>query len=232
MVRLICFLAVGGNANVPCRSVWGMVAFPIESHIAMSGAMNRPVCGSVEELCSRQLQNTNMFNSLCTRHCYRVSVHGIVMESLDAALLRSLCTRHCYGVFGHGIVTESLDTALLRSLCTRHCYGVFVRGIVTESLCTALLRSLWTRHCYGVSGHSIVTESLDTALLQSLCTRHCYGMCLRDRTVFIHGIDGRTPDTEVLCQAVSPLPAVRVNRFSGFPIVFERRPCVRLCWIY
>lgn len=154
MVRLICFLAVGGNANVPCRSVWGMVAFPIESHIAMSGAMNRPVCGSVEELCSRQLQNTNMFNSLCTQHCY------------------------------------------------------------------------------GVSGHSIVTESLDTALLRSLCTRHCYGMCLRDRTVFIHGIDGRTPDTEVLCQAVSPLPAVRVNRFSGFPIVFERRPCVRLCWIY
>lgn len=154
MVRLICFLAVGGNANVPCRSVWGMVAFPIESHIAMSGAMNRPVCGSVEELCSRQLQNTNMFNSLCTQHCYRV--------------------------FGHGIVTESLYTALLRSL--------------------------WTRHCYG--------------------------MCLRDRTVFIHGIDGRTPDTEVLCQAVSPLPAVRVNRFSGFPIVFERRPCVRLCWIY
>ena len=154
MVRLICFLAVGGNANVPCRSVWGMVAFPIESHIAMSGAMNRPVCGSVEELCSRQLQNTNMFNSLCTQHCY----------------------------------------------------GVFV--------------------------HSIVTESLYTALLRSLCTRHCYGMCLRDRTVFIHGIDGRTPDTEVLCQAVSPLPAVRVNRFSGFPIVFERRPCVRLCWIY
>ena len=154
MVRLICFLAVGGNANVPCRSVWGMVAFPIESHIAMSGAMNRPVCGSVEEWCSRQLQNTNMFNSLCTRHCYGVSVHGIVTESLD----------------------------------------------------TALLRSLWTRHCYG--------------------------MCLRDRTVFIHGIDGRTPDTEVLCQAVSPLPAVRVNRFSGFPIVFERRPCVRLCWIY
>mgnify|MGYP004602262859 FL=1 len=154
MVRLICFLAVGGNANVPCRSVWGMVAFPIESHIAMSGAMNRPVCGSVEELCSRQLQNTNMFNSL------------------------------------------------------------------------------WTRHCYGVSVHGIVTESLYTALLRSLCTRHCYGMCLRDRTVFIHGIDGRTPDTEVLCQAVSPLPAVRVNRFSGFPIVFERRPCVRLCWIY
>lgn len=154
MVRLICFLAVGGNANVPCRSVWGMVAFPIESHIAMSGAMNRPVCGSVEELCSRQLQNTNMFNSLWTRHCYRVSVH------------------------------------------------------------------------------SIVTESLDTALLRSLWTQHCYGMCLRDRTVFIHGIDGRTPDTEVLCQAVSPLPAVRVNRFSGFPIVFERRPCVRLCWIY
>lgn len=154
MVRLICFLAVGGNANVPCRSVWGMVAFPIESHIAMSGAMNRPVCGSVEEWCSRQLQNTNMFNSLWTRHCY----------------------------------------------------GVFVHGIVTESLYTALLRSFWTRHCYG--------------------------MCLRDRTVFIHGIDGRTPDTEVLCQAVSPLPAVRVNRFSGFPIVFERRPCVRLCWIY
>ena len=154
MVRLICFLAVGGNANVPCRSVWGMVAFPIESHIAMSGAMNRPVCGSVEELCSRQLQNTNMFNSLCARHCYGVFVHGIV------------------------------------------------------------------------------TESLYTALLQSLCTQHCYGMCLRDRTVFIHGIDGRTPDTEVLCQAVSPLPAVRVNRFSGFPIVFERRPCVRLCWIY
>lgn len=154
MVRLICFLAVGGNANVPCRSVWGMVAFPIESHIAMSGAMNRPVCGSVEELCSRQLQNTNMFNSLCARHCYRVFLH------------------------------------------------------------------------------SIVTESLDTALLQSLCARHCYGMCLRDRTIFIHGIDGRTPDTEVLCQAVSPLPAVRVNRFSGFPIVFERRPCVRLCWIY
>lgn len=154
MVRLICFLAVGGNANVPCRSVWGMVAFPIESHIAMSGAMNRPVCGSVEEWCSRQLQNTNMFNSLCTRHCYRASVL------------------------------------------------------------------------------SIVTESLYTALLQGLCTRHCYGMCLRDRTVFIHGIDGRTPDTEVLCQAVSPLPAVRVNRFSGFPIVFERRPCVRLCWIY
>lgn len=154
MVRLICFLAVGGNANVPCRSVWGMVAFPIESHIAMSGAMNGPVCGSVEELCSRQLQNTNMFNSLCAQHCYRVSVHGIVTESLD----------------------------------------------------TALLRSLWTQHCYG--------------------------MCLRDRTVFIHGIDGRTPDTEVLCQAVSPLPAVRVNRFSGFPIVFERRPCVRLCWIY
>ena len=154
MVRLICFLAVGGNANVPCRSVWGMVAFPIESHIAMSGAMNRPVCGSVEELCSRQLQNTNMLNSLCTQHCYRVSVHGIV------------------------------------------------------------------------------TKSLYTALLQSLWTRRCYGMCLRDRTVFIHGIDGRTPDTEVLCQAVSPLPAVRVNRFSGFPIVFERRPCVRLCWIY
>lgn len=154
MVRLICFLAVGGNANVPCRSVWGMVAFPIESHIAMSGAMNRPVCGSVEELCSRQLQNTNILNSLCTRHCYRVF------------------------------------------------------------------------------GHSIVTESLYTTLLQSLCTRHCYGMCLRDRTVFIHGIDGRTPDTEVLCQAVSPLPVVRVNRFSGFPIVFERRPCVRLCWIY
>ena len=154
MVRLICFRAVDGNANVPCRSVWGMVAFPIESHIAMSGAMNRPVCGSVEELCSRQLQNTNMFNSL------------------------------------------------------------------------------WTRHCYGVSVHGIVTESLYTALLQSLWTRRCYGMCLRDRTVFIHGIDGRTPDTEVLCQAVSPLPAVRVNRFSGFPIVFERRPCVRLCWIY
>lgn len=154
MVRLICFLAVGGNANVPCRSVWGMVAFPIESHIAMSGAMNRPVCGSVEELCSRQLQNTNMFNSLCTQHCYRVFVHGIV------------------------------------------------------------------------------TESLYTALLQGLWTRHCYGMCLRDRTVFIHGIDGRIPDTEVLCQAVSPLPVVRVNRFSGFPIVFERRPCVRLCWIY
>ena len=154
MVRLICFLAVGGNANVPCRSVWGIVAFPIESHIAMSGAMNRPVCGSVEELCSRQLQNTNMFNSLCARHCYGVFVHGIV------------------------------------------------------------------------------TESLYTALLQSLCTQHCYGMCLRDRTVFIHGIDGRTPDTEVLCQAVSPLPAVRENRFSGFPIVFERRPCVRLCWIY
>ena len=180
MVRLICFRAVGGNANVPCRSVWGMVAFPIESHIAMSGAMNRPVCGSVEGLCSRQLQNTNMFNSLCARHCY--------------------------GVFVHGIVTESLYTALLQSLCTRHCYGVFVHGIVTESLDTALLRSLWTRHCYG--------------------------MCLRDRTVFIRGIDGRTPDTEVLCQAVSPLPAVRVNRFSGFPIVFERRPCVRLCWIY
>ena len=156
---------------MPCRSVWGMVAFPIESHIAMSGAMNRPVCGSVEELCSRQLQNTNMFNSLCTRHCYRVSVHSIV--------------------------TESLYT-----------------------------------HCYRVSVHGIVTESLDTALLRSLWTRHCYGMCLRDRTVFIHGIDGRTPDTEVLCQAVSPLPAVRVNRFSGFPIVFERRPCVRLCWIY
>lgn len=154
MVRLICFLAVGGNANVPCRSVWGMVAFPIESHIAMSGAMNRPVCGSVEGLCSRQLQNTNMFNSLCTQHCYRVFVL------------------------------------------------------------------------------SIVTESLYTALLRSLCTRHCYGMCLRDRTVFIHGIDGRTPDTEVLCQAVSPLPVVRVNRFSGFPIVFERRPCVHLCWIY
>lgn len=206
MVRLICFLAVGGNANVPCRSVWGMVAFPIESHIAMSGAMNRPVCGSVEELCSRQLQNTNMFNSLCTRHCYRVSVHGIVTESLDTALLRSLCTRHSYRVFGHGIVTESFYTALLQSLCARHCYGVSVHGIVTGSLYTALLRSL--------------------------CTRHCYGMCLRDRTVFIHGIDGRTPDTEVLCQAVSPLPAVRVNRFSGFPIVFERWPCVRLCWIY
>ena len=154
MVRLICFRAVGGNANVPCRSVWGMVAFPIESHIAMSGAMNGPVCGSVEGLCFRQLQNTNMFNSLCTQHCYRVFVHGIV------------------------------------------------------------------------------TESLYTALLQGLCTRHCYGMCLRDRIVFIHGIDGRTPDTEVLCQAVSPLPVVRVNRFSGFPIVFERRPCVRLCWIY
>lgn len=165
---------------MPCRSVWGMVAFPIESHIAMSGAMNRPVCGSVEELCSRQLQNTNMFNSLCARHSY--------------------------GVFVHGIVTESLCTALLQSLCARHCYRVSVRGIVTESLDTALLRSLWTRHCYG--------------------------MCLRDRTVFIHGIDGRTPDTEVLCQAVSPLPVVRVNRFSGFPIVFERRPCVRLCWIY
>ena len=165
---------------MPCRSVWGMVAFPIESHIAMSGAMNRPVCGSVEELCSRQLQNTNMFNSLCTQHCYRVFVHGIVTESLCTALLQSLCARYCYGVFVHGIVTESLDTALLRSL--------------------------WTRHCYG--------------------------MCLRDRTVFIHGIDGRTPDTEVLCQAVSPLPVVRVNRFSGFPIVFERRPCVRLCWIY
>ena len=191
---------------MPCRSVWGMVAFPIESHIAMSGAMNRPVCGSVEELCSRQLQNTNMFNSLCTQHCYRVFVHGIVTESLYTALLRSLWTQHCYRVFVHGIVTESLYTALLRSLCTRHCYGVFV--------------------------HGIVTESLYTALLQGLCTRHCYGMCLRDRIVFIHGIDGRTPDTEVLCQAVSPLPAVRVNRFSGFPIVFERRPCVRLCWIY
>ena len=165
---------------MPCRSVWGMVAFPIESHIAMSGAMNRPVCGSVEELCSRQLQNTNMFNSLCTQHCYRVFVHGIV----------------------------------------------------TESLYTALLRSLWTQHCYRVFVHGIVTESLYTALLQGLCTRHCYGMCLRDRIVFIHGIDGRTPDTEVLCQAVSPLPVVRVNRFSGFPIVFERRPCVRLCWIY
>ena len=165
---------------MPCRSVWGMVAFPIESHIAMSGAMNGPVCGSVEGLCSRQLQNTNMFNSLCTQHCYRVFVHGIVTESLDTALLQSLCTRHCYGVSVHGIVTESLYTALL----------------------------------------------------QGLCTRHCYGMCLRDRIVFIHGIDGRTPDTEVLCQAVSPLPVVRVNRFSGFPIVFERRPCVRLCWIY
>ena len=90
MVRLICFLAVGRNANVPCRSVWGMVAFPIESHIAMSGTMNWPVCGSVEELCSRQLQNTNMLNSLCTQHCYRVSVHGIVTESLYAALLQSL----------------------------------------------------------------------------------------------------------------------------------------------
>ena len=191
---------------MPCRSVWGMVAFPIESHIAMSGTMNRPVCGSVEEWCSRQLQNTNMFNSLCARHCYGVSVRGIVTESLYTALLQGLCTRHRYGVFVHGIVTESLCTALLRSLCTRHCYRVSVRGIVTESL--------------------------DTALLQSLCTRHCYGMCLRDRTVFIHGIDGRTPDTEVLCQAVSPLPVVRVNRFSGFPIVFERRPCVRLCWIY
>ena len=165
---------------MPCRSVWGMVAFPIESHIAMSGAMNRSVCGSVEELCSRQLQNTNMFNSLCTQHCYRVFVHGIV----------------------------------------------------TESLYTALLRSLWTQHCYRVFVHGIVTESLYTALLRSLCTRHCYGMCLRDRIVFIHGIDGRTPDTEVLCQAVSSLPVVRVNRFSGFPIVFERRPCVRLCWIY
>ena len=191
---------------MPCRSVWGMVAFPIESHIAMSGAMNRPVCGSVEELCSRQLQNTNMFNSLWTRHCYRVSVHSIVTESLYTALLQSLCTRHCYGVFVHGIVTESLYAALLQSLCTRHCYRVSVRSIVTGSLYTALLRSL--------------------------CTRHCYGMCLRDRTVFIHGIDGRTPDTEVLCQAVSPLPVVRVNRFSSFPIVFERRPCVRLCWIY
>ena len=198
---------------MPCRSVWGMVAFPIESHIAMSGAMNRPVCGSVEELCSRQLQNTNMFNSLCTRHCYRASVHGIVTESLYTALLRSLCTRHCYRVSVHGIVTESLYAALLQGLCTRHCYGVFVHGIVTESLC-------------------IVTEPLYSALLRSLCTQHCYSMCLRDRTVFIHGIDGRTPDTEVLCQAVSPLPAVRVNRFSGFPIVFERRPCVRLCWIY
>ena len=182
---------------MPCRSVWGMVAFPIESHIAMSGAMNRPVCGSVEELCSRQLQNTNMFNSLCARHCYGVFVHGIVTESLCTALLQGLCTRYCY---------ESLDTALLQGLCTRYCYGASVHGIVTGSLYTALLRSL--------------------------CTRHCYGMCLRDRTVFIHGIDGRTPDTEVLCQAVSPLPAVRVNRFSGFPIVFERRPCVRLCWIY
>ena len=198
----------------------------------MSGAMNRPVCGSVEELCSRQLQNTNMFNSLCTRHCYGVSVHGIVTGSLYAALLRSLWTRHCYRVSVHGIVTESLDTALLQSLWTRHCYRVFGHSIVTESLYTALLQSLCTRHCYRVSVHGIVTESLYTALLQSLCTRHCYGMCLRDRTVFIHGIDGRTPDTEVLCQAVSPLPAVRVNRFSGFPIVFERRPCVRLCWIY
>ena len=162
MVRLICFLAVGGNANVPCRSVWGMVAFPIESHIAMSGAMNRPVCGSVEELCSRQLQNTNMFNSLCTRHCYRASVHGIVTESLYTALLQSLCTRHCYGVSVHGIVTGSLYTALLQSLCTQHCYRVSVHGIVTESLYTALLQSL-------------------CALLQSLCTQHCYG-------VFVHGI--------------------------------------------
>ena len=209
-----------------------MVAFPIESHIAMSGAMNRPVCGSVEELCSRQLQNTNMFNSLCTRHCYRASVHGIVTESLYTAFLQGLCTRHCYGVFGHSIVTESLYTALLRSLWTQHCYRVSVHGIVTESLYAALLQSLCTRHCYRVSVHGIVTESLYTALLRSLWTRHCYGMCLRDRTVFIHGIDGRIPDTEVLCQAVSPLPAVRVNRFSGFPIVFERRPCVRLCWIY
>ena len=82
---------------MPCRSVWGMVAFPIESHIAMSGAMNRPVCGSVEELCSRQLQNTNMFNSLCTQHCYRVFVHGIVTESLYTALLRYVSERsHCF----------------------------------------------------------------------------------------------------------------------------------------
>ena len=175
MVRLICFLAVGGNANVPCRSVWGMVAFPIESHIAMSGAMNRPVCGSVEELCSRQLQNTNMFNSLCTRHCYRASVHGIVTESLYTAFLQGLCTRHCYGVFGHSIVTESLYTASLRSLCTRHCYGVFGHSIVTESLCTALLRSLCTRHCYGVSVHGIVTGSLDAALLRYVSERsHCF----------------------------------------------------------
>ena len=175
MVRLICFLAVGGNANVPCRSVWGMVAFPIESHIAMSGAMNRPVCGSVEELCSRQLQNTNMFNSLWTRHCYGVSIHGIVTESLDAALLWSLCTRYCYGVSVHGIVTESLYTALLRSLCTRHRYGVFVHGIVTGSLYAALLRSLCTRHCYRVSVHGIVTESLYTALLWYVSERsHCF----------------------------------------------------------
>ena len=82
---------------MPCRSVWGMVAFPIESHIAMSGAMNRPVCGSVEELCSRQLQNTNMFNSLCARHCYGVFVHGIVTESLYTALLRYVSERsHCF----------------------------------------------------------------------------------------------------------------------------------------
>ena len=108
---------------MPCRSVWGMVAFPIESHIAMSGAMNGPVCGSVEEWCSRQLQNTNMFNSLCTRHCYRVSVRGIVTESLYAALLQGLCTRHCYRVFGHSIVTESLDTALLWYVSERsHCF--------------------------------------------------------------------------------------------------------------
>ena len=175
MVRLICFLAVGGNANVPCRSVWGMVAFPIESHIAMSGAMNRPVCGSVEELCSRQLQNTNMFNSLCTRHCYRVSVHSIVTESLYTALLRSLWTQHCYGVSVHGIVTESLDTASLQSLSTRHCYRVSVHGIVTESLYTALLQSLCTRHCYGVFVHGIVTESLYTALLRYVSERsHCF----------------------------------------------------------
>ena len=134
---------------MPCRSVWGMVAFPIESHIAMSGAMNGPVCGSVEGLCSRQLQNTNMFNSLCTQHCYRVFVHGIVTESLDTALLQSLCARHRYGVFVHGIVTESLYTALLRSLCTRHRYGVFVHGIVTGSLYTALLRYVSERsHCF------------------------------------------------------------------------------------
>ena len=112
---------------MPCRSVWGMVVFPIESHIAMSGAMNRPVCGSVEELCSRQLQNTNMFNSLCTRYCYGVSVHGIVTEPLYTASLQSLWTRHCYRVSVHGIVTGSLYTALLRSLCTRHCYGMCLR---------------------------------------------------------------------------------------------------------
>ena len=133
MVRLICFLAVGGNANVPCRSVWGMVVFPIESHIAMSGAMNRPVCGSVEELCSRQLQNTNMFNSLCTRYCYGVSVHGIVTEPLYTASLQSLWTRHCYRVSVHGIVTESLYTALLRYVSERsHCFSSM--GLTAEHL--------------------------------------------------------------------------------------------------